>query len=670
MKRLLLFAATIAAAPSLFASADLSIRNSLTTTTVRAGSTFGVYYEIHNSGPDTASNVTATFTITGAVASQNCNAGCPIGDIPSGQSRSLYEQLTFPASNGDVTMTASVFSNTPDPNLADNNQTTTLKVSTDPDVYLAVRTPSPLDLGLPFPLSIFLSNSTLSDAHDVVVTVELPEGSSIKALPEGCTALTSTRLTCHVSTLPAGATAYLPAFVATIIAPTTYGSGSVHFSGVATERENDFDPASNRSSVDAQLYDTFYVTTTANDGSGSLRQAIVDANAACSGTPLCAIAFRISEASANGWKTIRVTTPLPALTAANIHIDGNTQAAFFGDTNPNGPEIEISGVDNVDGDGLLISGCYAVVSNLTVNGFGRNGVSVSRGKCPTYYAAELHHLFIGTDPTGSAARPNLQRGLGIAVPNGRDFNSATGPIIIHENVISGNALSGIFDLSGRVNIWGNRIGVKAHSDEPLPNGASGIFIGSGGYGSAIGPDVLYSQLPANVIAFNGETGVAVASDVRNVSIIGNSIWSNKLLGIDIGLDGPTISTKAEYAPDLVVPTLTLAHYDPVSKKTIIEAEAPAGGSLSLYANDSVDPSGYGEAQRPIGENRLVPFSTTTHYHFEIDGDLTGQFITATNTRVNYIGFAKPAGKTTVVTEGIDQGFLTQTSELSRAIEVR
>ncbi|MBV9188566.1 MAG: hypothetical protein JO093_23365, partial [Acidobacteria bacterium] len=46
----------------------------------------------------------------------------------------------------------------------------------------------------------------------------------------------------------------------------------------------------------------------------------------------------------------------------------------------------------------------------------------------------------------------------------------------------------------------------------------------------------------------------------------------------------------------------------------------------------------------------------------VDGDLTGQFISATMTRIRYVGFAKP--------EGIDQLFLTQTSEFSPAIEVR
>lgn len=107
----------------------------------------------------------------------------------------------------------------------------------------------------------------------------------------------------------------------------------------------------------------------------------------------------------------------------------------------------------------------------------------------------------------------------------------------------------------------------------------------------------------------------------------------------------------------------------MSKKTIIEGEIPAtviGGVFSffinLFANDTGDPSGFGEGQRPLGVLRLPPGGS--HFRFEADGDLTGQVIAATNTRSNYVGFAKPEP------EGTDQGFLTQTSEFSRWLEVR
>jgi hypothetical protein len=662
MKRLALFAVLALSTTSLFASADLHLTNSITVSTVRAGYGLFVFYDVHNSGPDAATNVVVNFTITGATASGGCAAGCGIRDIPSGQSGTFSEQLTFPATAGVVTLTASVSSSSPDPNPADNSKTSTLTVSTDPDVAVLVSVSSPLDLGLPFSLSLTLVNYSQADAHDVNVTAAFPADAIVKSLPERCASPAPGRITCHTDTLPAGPEAY-QVLAATLVAPASYGTGSIAFTASATERENDFDPASNTESRVSQLYKTFYVTTTSNDGTGSLRQAILDSNATCNASTHCAIGFRIEEPSANGWKTIHITTALPALTSPNIRLDGGIQTGLLGDTNPDGPEIEISGDGVVDGDGLLVSSCGAEIANLTINGFRRNGLSLSRPACVGYVDTELHHLYLGTDPTGSAARPNGQRGLGIAVPNGVNFDSSTqGPIYVYGSVISGNTLSGVFDLSGRVIMNANRIGVKSHSDDPLPNGASGIFIGPGGYGSAIGEDV--GRSGGNVIAFNRETGVAIAAGVFDVSVIGNQIWNNGLLGIDIGLDGPTLATEANLVT-LHVPTLTLAHYDPLSKKTIIEGDVLGIGAIHFYASDNVDSSGYGEGQRPIGNignNLLSVPPAKGHFHTEVDGDLTGQFISATNTRYDFHIAAKP--------EGSEQGYLTQTSEFSRAIEVR
>ena len=115
--------------PSLFsavpllASADLSITTLTTTTVFRAGTSAGVSYSIHNAGPDPASNVIVRFTVVGATAFTPCSDGCSIGDIPAGQSRSFFDQLTFPSTAGQVTMTASVSSSATDPNLADNSVT-------------------------------------------------------------------------------------------------------------------------------------------------------------------------------------------------------------------------------------------------------------------------------------------------------------------------------------------------------------------------------------------------------------------------------------------------------------------------------------------------------------------------------------------------------------------
>lgn len=544
----------------------------------------------------------------------------------------------------------------------------------NPDVAISLASPLKTDLSLPFPLTINVFTASAVVAHDVDTTVTFRPDVTVKTLPSGCTSAAAGTIVCHADSV-----AGLLKFEVVLFAPASYGDGKISFSAIAKEREPDSYPPSNSFQASTSLYLTFYVTTTADSGAGSLRQAILDANAATG--ELMAIAFRIGEPSSTPWKTIRLLSSLPAITAASgLRIDGGTQAGFFGDANPDGPEIEISGGGTIDGDGLLVATCNTEVANLSIGGFLRNGISVAKAANPVcaghYPTAELHHLFLGSDPTGSSARSNA-RGIGTSVPSGNAFNSALNTILIHDCVISGNTFSGIFGLSGRLAITNNRIGAKAHADEPLSNGASGVFIGTGGEASTLGPDIYRAlddngnpHFGENVIAFNRETGVAIAAGVKEVSVRNNRIWSNGMLGIDIGLNGPTASAPADLGGAfnmVTAPVLTIARFDPAQNKTIIEGDIPDAAlghvpvpfdgptfAANVYASDAADPSGYGEGQRSLGASLA---DATGHFHFETAGDLTGQWITATNTR------SRPADLQA-------EGYFRQTSEFGRGVPVQ
>ena len=515
-------------------------------------------------------------------------------------------------------------------------------------VFVALQTSyATLDLGLPFEVKVFLGNDSETPATNVDVTIDFAPEVGIGALPAGCSSPAAGRVVCRAAqVMKQTAPPAVPAFTLTLIAPATWQSP---FSITATT-------GSSTTFANVALFPTIYVTTTANDGSGSLRAAIDEANVTCRHPTPCKIAFRIDESSANRWKTIRLTSPLPVPLSPRILIDGATQTAFFGDTNPDGPEIEISGGGSVDGDGLTVTTCGQDVGHLALNGFRGNGVSVipvppPGTNCLPGLGARLHDLYLGTDPTGTEARPNL-RGIGTITLNG------TTPVEFHIGatirncVISGNLRSGVFGYFGAMELTDSRIGVKAHTNEPLPNGNAGVYAGNLSHASHIG---------RNVIAFNGHMGVGIAAGIEEVSVTDNRIWSNGGLGIDIGLDGPTPNGA------IPAPVLTLARYDPATKQTIIEGDYTGPGStfgtpIDIYANDQVDPSGYGEGQRPLGVIGVA--SGTSHFVFAADGNLTGQFITATATRSRYIGLAKPTPA------GFGNFFLTQTSEFSRAIEVR
>lgn len=645
-------------APALFADADLRTAVIASDKVFRAGFHYAnVRISVTNFGNETAKNV--QFSVTSSVP---ISCLCQPEDIPPGQNRERFIQFDAPLTSGPMVFHATATSSTPDASPADNTVDVSVAVSADPDLNVSFGAPNlkPIDPGLAFPLRISVFNNAHSTAHDVELTLDLPANVGIRALPAGCTSA-GARITCRASEVGPLSN---PFFVPQLVAPDDLAGGTMTFTASVTSREPDFSATNNTSSATLQLYKTLAVTTTANGGAGSLRQAILDANAGCPEPVPCTIAFRIAEPATTPWKTIRVTSPLPLITVPRIRIDGATQTNFAGDANPDGPEIEITGSADA-GDGIVVGDCINEIANLAVNGFSAgNAISVidtaRPPSCSNFGAANLHHLFIGTDPTGAEARPNL-RGIGTSTRFGPNFGTAQAVTTITDSVISGNLRSGIFGMTGLLLVKRNRIGVKARSDEPLGNGNAGVYIGFGGYGSDVGTafDAFSATQPGfdgNVIAFNGQMGVAVDRRAGDVAVTGNRMWSNGGLGIDVGLDGPSVET-------LRAPVLTLAHYDAAANQTAVEGELlglanPFDGlQVDVYANDA----GVDEGQRPLGAVRLTAV-IPQHFRFTVAGDLTGQRITATSMRVFHNFSALDA-------QGVTSGYSTQTSEFSNAIEV-
>ena len=109
----------------------------------------------------------------------------------------------------------------------------------------------------------------------------------------------------------------------------------------------------------------FVVTSTADSGPGSLRQAILDSNAATGGTNT--IDFAIPGA---GVQTIAPASPLPAITNPVV-IDGTTQPGYAGT-----PLIAIVGQGTGDADPLTV-GSDVTVKGLAIDGSSFSSVSSS-----------------------------------------------------------------------------------------------------------------------------------------------------------------------------------------------------------------------------------------------------------------------------------------------------
>jgi len=210
--------------------------------------------------------------------------------------------------------------------------------------------------------------------------------------------------------------------------------------------------------------------------------------------------------------------------------------------------------------------------------------------------------YIGTDATGSAARPNNFAGI----------NLRNSTALITGNVISGNGIPGV---SGRghgiyvnVNATGtvtdNLIGVAADGTTALGNVANGFFI-LGRAQVQIGDGTPAGD---NIIANNGEAGVRVASNDTEALIWGNQIFNNGGLGIDLnnagsqlndsgdGDNGANESLNTPVVNAISVSGSTTINYD-------FDLDVPAETTpyrIQFYKNSIPDPLGSGEGETYLG----------------------------------------------------------------------
>ena len=209
---------------------------------------------------------------------------------------------------------------------------------------------------------------------------------------------------------------------------------------------------------DRTLLSTFLVNTTADSGAGSLRQAILDSNAATGGTST--IDFDIPGQEA---RIISPLSPLPAITGS-VLIDGFSQPGYSGT-----PLIELSGGGPGIINGLTITGSDVTIRGLDINGFTEGAGILISGPSATSNLIETND--IGTDPTGSQANPN---GFGVEILNGASDNTIGGTSAAAGNLVAFNSAPGV-DVEGAGSlgnqITANRIFANDDSSSPSPIGA-------------------------------------------------------------------------------------------------------------------------------------------------------------------------------------------------------
>lgn len=345
---------------------------------------------------------------------------------------------------------------------------------------------------------------------------------------------------------------------------------------------------------------SFSVTSIADSGPGSLRQAILDANADEAHDDI------VFDIPGNGPHQILPLTSLPEI-AWPVTIDGYSQPGASPNTDPLGSDAQIR-IELVGPAGgaehalvLLAGSIDSTVRGLAINRFessqilamgdgcaitgnhlgtdatgmvaypdlakARIGIDILGGDCDVGgqepserniisgnglagiriggYSADVRGNLIGTDRTGMAA---LGNGCGISIGSTDQavFASVGGEVAMpaRRNVISGNERCGVEITSGSLHrIRGNLIGVAADSSALVPNLGPGVQVTGGtdmSIGLAAGGEV------SNVIAGNAGAGVLVATGPegapQGISIFGNAIFANDGLAIDLvagGTEGVT-----------------------------------------------------------------------------------------------------------------------------------
>ena len=316
---------------------------------------------------------------------------------------------------------------------------------------------------------------------------------------------------------------------------------------------------------------TFYVTNNQDSGPGSLRQAILDADAAAANGAPSTITVAAGVASL----TIDPQSPLPGITGI-VLLDGrglitvnNTSAGTRANglaLQPGSGGSEITGVTIIgakwaaillDSPGVLIQGntigdttaagqenrygIFMVAGNNTIGGAGAgagNVISGNKAEGVLISGADtrgnlVEGNFIGTDSAGGNTIGNGD--AGVLINAGAVNNTIGGAGAGAGNVISGNKAEGVLisgaDTRGNL-VEGNFIGTDSAGGNTIGNGDAGVLINAGAVNNTIGGT---GAGAGNVISGNKAEGVLISgADTRGNLVEGNFIGTDSAGGNTIG----------------------------------------------------------------------------------------------------------------------------------------
>lgn len=280
--------------------------------------------------------------------------------------------------------------------------------------------------------------------------------------------------------------------------------------------------------------------------------------------------------------------------------------------------------------GNTIGGTAAGTRNV-ISGNSSQGVTISGAGASNNV---IQGNYIGTDVSGTAALANAT--FGVTIFGGATNNTVGGTTAAARNVISGNGNAGVqlfgVGTSGNL-VQGNYLGTDASGAAALGN-TFGVAIQNGATNNTVGGTAAGA---GNVIAFNlrgviVQSAAGVAAPTGN-AILGNSIFSNSSLGIDLGLDGVTANDSG----DADTGANNLQNYPSITSVVANQVSGQLTGApnttyrIELFTNDVSDASSFGE-----GRTFLMALNVTTDANGVATFSATipgGNLITATATNL-------------------------------------
>jgi titin len=213
---------------------------------------------------------------------------------------------------------------------------------------------------------------------------------------------------------------------------------------------------------------------------------------------------------------------------------------------------------------------------------------------------------IGTDLTGTVALGNTYEGIYVErAPTNTIGGAAPGA----GNLISGNGTRGIWLTNASWNvIQGNLIGTTRDGLGNLGQVFHGVECEVGACNNTIGG----AGTAGNRIAFAQTmyAGVRIRNDSTNNAILGNAIFSNGALGIDLAAYGVTPNIPCDAGAGA-----NMAQNYPVLAQAVSGNGTGVRGTLNsrrnqpfllqFFANPTCNASGYGEGQIYLGQQSVV-----------------------------------------------------------------